>query len=128
MYVVDGKGKQLFGEVVFSTGKRIFIQRSFHGKQMVIGTGKIKLELYDITSLKEKRSIVRSLMSRIGNKFNISIAETNYNDSHLWAEVGFALVSNNSRVANSKIDKVLNSIEEIDLAQIADFQREIIHL
>jgi uncharacterized protein YlxP (DUF503 family) len=95
---------------------------------MVIGAGKIKFQLYGINSLKEKRSIVKSIISRIGNKFNISIAETDFNDSYLLAEIGFALVGNDSRVVNSKVDKVLNSVEEIGLAQIADFQIEIIHL
>lgn len=95
---------------------------------MVIGAGKIKFELYGINSLKEKRSIVKSIISRIGNKFNISIAETDYNDIYSLAEVGFALVGNDSRVVNSKVDKVLNSVEEIGLARIADFQIEIIHL
>lgn len=95
---------------------------------MVIGAGKIKFQLYAINSLKEKRSIVKSIISRIGNKFNISIAETDYNDSHLSAEIGFALVGNDSRVVNSKVDKVLNSVEDIGLAQIADVEIEIIHL
>ncbi len=95
---------------------------------MVIGAGKIKFELHGITSLKEKRSIVKSIINRISNRFNISIAETDYNDSHLWAEVGFAIVGNDSRVVNSKVDKVLNSVDEIGLAQIADSHIEIIHL
>ncbi len=95
---------------------------------MVIGTGTIKFELHGINSLKEKRSIVKSIINRTRNKFNISIAETDYNDSFLWAEIGFAVVGNNTRVVNSKVDKVLNSIDEIGLAQISDSHIEIIHL
>ena len=56
---------------------------------MIVGTGKIKFKLYDINSLKEKRKIVKSIINRIKNKFNISIAETDLNDSHSWAEIGF---------------------------------------
>jgi len=95
---------------------------------MVVGTGKIKFKLYGVSSLKEKRRIVKSLISRIRNKFNISVAEIDYNDSHLWAQIGFSITGNDSRVVNSKLDKVFNLADDIGLAQIADTQIEIIHL
>jgi len=97
-------------------------------KCMVVGAGKIKFKLYGINSLKEKRRIIKSIIQRIKNKFNISIAETKYNDSHLWSQIGFSIIGNNSRVVNSKMDKVLNLADEIGLAQITDTQIEIIHL
>lgn len=95
---------------------------------MVVGTGKIKFRLYDVSSLKGKRKIVKSIISRIRNKFNISIAETEYNDSHSWAQIGFSIVGNDPRVVNSKLDKVFNMADELGLAQIVDTQMEIIHL
>ena len=95
---------------------------------MVIGTGKIKFKLYGVHSLKEKRSIIKSIINRIKNNFNISIAEIDYNDSHSWAQIGFSIVGNDSKLVNSKVDKVLNLADEIGLAQIADTRIEIIHL
>jgi len=95
---------------------------------MVVGTGKIKFKLYGVSSLKEKRKIVKSIISRIKGQFNISIAETDYNDSHLWTQIGFSIIGNDSRVVNSKVDKVLNMADDIGLAQITDTQIEIIHL
>jgi hypothetical protein len=95
---------------------------------MVVGTGKIKFKLYGVNSLKEKRSIVKSIINRIKKKFNISIAEIDYNDSHLWAQIGFSIIGNDSRRVNSKLDKVLNMADDLGLAQIADTQIEIIHL
>jgi len=95
---------------------------------MVVGTGKIKFKLYGVGSLKEKRSIVKSIINRIKKKFNVSIAEIDYNDSHLWAQIGFSIIGNDSRVVNSKLDKVLNMADDLGLAQIADTQIEIIHL
>jgi uncharacterized protein YlxP (DUF503 family) len=95
---------------------------------MVVGTGKIKFKLYGVSSLKQKRSIVRSIISRIRNKFNISIAEIDDNDCHVWAQIGFAIIGNDSRVVNSKLDKVFNLADDIGLAQITDTQMEILHL
>ena len=95
---------------------------------MVVGTGKIKFKLYDVNSLKGKRKIVKSIIRRIRNKFNISIAETDYNDSHSLAQIGFSITGNNARVINSKLDKVFNMAEDLGLAQVTDTQMEIIHL
>jgi len=95
---------------------------------MVVGAGKIKFKLYGVGSLKEKRSIVKAIIHRIKNKFNISIAETGCNDSHLWAQIGFSIVGNDVRLVNSKLDKVFNLADDMGLAQIADTQMEILHL
>jgi uncharacterized protein len=95
---------------------------------MVIGAGKIKLRLYDVASLKGKRSIVKSLIQRIKNNFNVSIGETDFNDSHDWAEIGFAIVGNDAGFVNSKMDKIINLAEASGLAMIADSYIELIHL
>jgi len=95
---------------------------------MIIGAGKINLKLYDVNSLKGKRKIIKSMINRIKNQFNISIAETDYNDSHSLAQIGFSITGNNARVINSKLDKVFNMAEDLGLAQVTDTQMEIIHL
>ena len=95
---------------------------------MVVGTGKIKFRLFGIASLKEKRKIVKSIVHRLKNKFNISIAETDLNDSYDWAEIGVSIVGNNGRLVNSKLDKVINMADEMGVAMISDTQIEIIHL
>ncbi len=95
---------------------------------MVVGTGKIKFRLFDVASLKAKRSIVKSIIHRIKNRFNVSIAETDLNDSHGWAQIGFAVVGNNARTVNAKLDKIINMADDLGLAMIADTQIEIIHL
>jgi len=95
---------------------------------MVVGMGKIKFRLFDTDSLKGKRKIVKSIIQRIKNNFNISVAETDFNDSHDWLEIGFSMAGNDSRVMNSKLDKVINFADELGLAVIVDTQVEIIHV
>lgn len=94
---------------------------------MVVGTAKIKFRLFDVRSLKAKRKIVKAIVARLQNRFNISVAETGFNDSYEWAEIGFALVGNDGRKINSSIDKVFNMADEMGLAMIADTSMEIIH-
>jgi uncharacterized protein YlxP (DUF503 family) len=95
---------------------------------MVVGLGIIRFRLHGCRSLKGKRKIIKSIIDRIRNNFNVSIAEIGLNDMHQSAEVGFSFVGNNKAVVNSKIDKVFNFAEDIGLAEIVDSEIEIIKL
>ncbi|THB76484.1 MAG: DUF503 domain-containing protein [Desulfobacteraceae bacterium] len=94
---------------------------------MVIGAGKLTFKLFDVHSLKQKRSIVKSIIHRIKNAFNISISEVDLNDRHTLAVIGFSITGNDVKVVNSKLDKVLNMAEDLGLAMVMDSQIEIIH-
>lgn len=95
---------------------------------MVVGLGIITFRLHDCRSLKGKRKVVKSIISRLRNNFNVSAAEVGANDIYQRAEIGFALVGNNRKVINSKIDKIFNLAEELGLAEIIDSEMEIINL
>ena len=94
---------------------------------MVVGVGQLTCRLFDIRSLKGKRKIVKSLIRRIDNTFNVSVAEVDLNDSHDWAVIGFSVVGNDARRVNSKLDKIINLAEDSGLAMIADSQMEILN-
>ena len=95
---------------------------------MVVGTGIITFRLHDCRSLKGKRKIIKSIISRLRNNFNASVAEIGSNDVHQRAEIGFALVGNDQAIVNSKMDKMVNLAEDLGLAEIIDTEMEIIHL
>jgi uncharacterized protein YlxP (DUF503 family) len=95
---------------------------------MVVGLGIITFRLHDCRSLKGKRKVVKSIISRLRNNFNVSAAEVGANDIYQKAEIGFALVGNNRKVINSKIDKIFNLADELGLAEIIDSEMEIINL
>ena len=95
---------------------------------MVIGIGNITFRLHDCRSLKGKRKVVKSIISRMRNSFNASVAEVGANDIHQRAEIGFTLVGNDKALVNSKIDKIFNMVEGLGLAEIIDTEMEIISL
>jgi uncharacterized protein YlxP (DUF503 family) len=95
---------------------------------MVVGIGIITFRLHDCRSLKGKRKIVKSIISRMRNSFNASVAEVGSNDIHQRAEIGFSLVGNNKALINSKIDKIFNMVDGLGLAEIIDTEMEIINL
>ncbi len=93
---------------------------------MVVGLGNIRLRLHDCRSLKGKRKVVKAIIQRIRNNFNVSVAEVGSNDIHQSAEIGFALVGNDRKVINSKIDKIFNLTDALGLAEVIDMDMEII--
>lgn len=95
---------------------------------MVVGIGTIVLRLHGNNSLKGKRKVVKSIVGRLQNRFNVSVAEVGANNSHQRAEIGMAFVGNDRRVINSKMDKVLNLVEAMQLAEIIDTDMEIVNL
>ena len=95
---------------------------------MVVGIGIITLRLHDCRSLKGKRKIVKSVVSRLRNNFNASVAEVGANDMHQQAKIGLCLVGNDKTLINSKLDKVFNWVDTLGLAEIIDTEMEIITL
>ncbi|RPJ17635.1 MAG: DUF503 domain-containing protein [Desulfobacteraceae bacterium] len=95
---------------------------------MVVGIGIITFRLHDCRSLKSKRKIVKSLIGRMQNKFNASVAEVGSNDIYDEALIGFAVVGNDRILTNSVIDKVFNFADELGLAEIINTEMEMINL
>ena len=98
------------------------------GPHMVIGYGVLMLRLHDCRSLKVKRGIIKAIVSRIRNHFNASVAEVGENDVHQRAHIGFAVVGSDQKVINAKMDKLLDFVEDLGLAEMVDTEMEIFHL
>ena len=92
---------------------------------MVIGYGTIQLRIPESGSLKSKRSILNRILKRTQNEFNVSIAETGRLDNHQFAEISFAVVGNESRYINGKVDHLLRFIENLQVAEILDSKTEV---
>ena len=73
-------------------------------------------------SLKGKRRVIGSLSAHIRNKFNVSVAEVEDNDTWQLATLGIACVSNSSRHVEEVLSGVLDFIERTreDLELVAD--------
>jgi uncharacterized protein YlxP (DUF503 family) len=95
---------------------------------MVVGMGVITFRLHDCRSLKAKRSVVKAVISRMRNNFNASVAEVGANDIYQRAQIGFALAGGDQSLINTKIDKMLNFVEDLGLAEVIDTEMEILHL
>ena len=93
---------------------------------MIIGVCKINLRADWVNSLKEKRMVVKSVTSRVQNKFNVSIAETENQERHKDITLGFACVTNEVRHAQSVLQNVIDFIENNTEAVVTDVETEIL--
>lgn len=83
-----------------------------YNRNMVIGVCQITLHLPECHSLKEKRQIVKSIMARVHNQFEVAIAEVENNDLWQIATLGMSCVSNSNQHASEVLARVQNYIEE----------------
>ena len=78
-----------------------------------------------VHSLKEKRMIVKSLITRLQNKYHVSAAEVNEQDTHQIIVVGVAAIVPHNAMADSGMDAISFFVEENTEAEIIDEEREI---
>jgi len=94
---------------------------------MHVGVSKIELRLPGNLSLKGKRRVLNSIITRIRSRFNVSVAEVD--DQELWqlATIGICCVSNNSRYINEVLSRVVDLITDGRFeVEILDYEIEIL--
>lgn len=79
---------------------------------MVIGSCTITLHIPAARSLKDKRHVIKSVVARVRNEFNVSIAEVASQDSWQLAVLGVACVSSSQRYAHGQLEAVVRFIEQ----------------
>ena len=93
---------------------------------MTVGVCRVTLRLPENGSLKGKRQVVRSLATRLRNKFNVAVAEVGDNDRWQIATLGITCVSNDARHAQEQLDHVLAFIQHTRLdAELLDSETEV---
>ena len=94
---------------------------------MNVGVCRVKLRFPENLSLKGKRKILKSITTRVRNKFNISVAEVDDHDLWQLATLGICCVSNNNRYTNEVLSKVVDYIVNgrFDV-EILDYEIEIL--
>ncbi len=73
---------------------------------MIIGVSQITLHLPDSQSLKDKRQIIKSVLARIRNRFEVAIAEVEEQDLWQIAVLGVSCVSNSRQHAEDILGQV----------------------
>jgi uncharacterized protein YlxP (DUF503 family) len=78
-------------------------------------------------SLKEKRGVVRRVVSRTRNEFNVSVAEVDELDNPGAAVIGVVSVSGDRRYLEGQLMKLEDFVDRLEVAEITDSHRSFEH-
>lgn len=78
---------------------------------MHVATCQIQLSLGGVQSLKDKRRIVKSVIKRLSNEFNIAIAEIDHLDVWHSTVIGVAAVGNTASILHSVMENIISWLE-----------------
>lgn len=79
----------------------------------MIGAVTSECLIYDAQSLKEKRSVVKSIITRLKQRLNVSVSETGFQDLWQRTEITIVAVASNRVVAEKELRKALAMIDSI---------------
>ena len=92
---------------------------------MKIATMTFRLRAPWAHSLKEKRMIVKSLIAKLQNRYHVSAAEIDEQDTHQIIVIGVAAIVPHNAMADSLMDDISLFVEENTETEIIDEEREI---
>ena len=92
---------------------------------MIIAVMTFRLRAPWVHSLKEKRMIVQSLVTQLQNRFHVSAAEVDEQDTHQIAVIGAAAVVPHRAMADSLMDSLSAFVEANTEAEVIGETREI---
>lgn len=91
---------------------------------MVIAVLTVKLRAPWVHSLKEKRSVLKSLLAKITNKFNVSAAEIDEQDTHQTLVIAVAAIAANHQLADSMMENIQSFIEQNTDAEVVGVETD----
>jgi uncharacterized protein YlxP (DUF503 family) len=91
---------------------------------MVVASQTWQLSLPGCASLKEKRSVVRSMKDRLRTRLHLSVAETALQDVLSRAELSVALVATDRAFAGEVLDKADRMVQENGRALVVAAHRD----
>lgn len=78
-----------------------------------------------VHSLKEKRMVVKSLITQLQNRFHVSAAELDEQNTHQIIVIGVAAIVPHNAIADSLMEKISQFVESASEAEVWEETREI---
>jgi len=92
---------------------------------MFVGAARVELRIHGSRSLKEKRGVVRSIIQRLRNRFNVSVAEVDGQDTWQRAVLGLAGVGSDAQDLRVRLEKAIDFVADLHLAEVMDQEVEV---
>jgi uncharacterized protein YlxP (DUF503 family) len=91
---------------------------------MVVGVLTIELFIPSSASLKEKRFVLKSLKDRLKNKFNVSVAEIDFQEKWQRSMMGIAVIGNEQSHVEQSLQQIFRYIDDAEYYEIISYQFE----
>lgn len=85
---------------------------------------KVTLRASWVHSLKEKRMVVKSIVQKLKNKFNVSVCEIEEQDIHQTIVIGISSVCGSTQQVDSTMENIISYIEDNTDAEIVSIDNE----
>ena len=95
---------------------------------MIVGAALVELHVHGSRSLKQKRGVVKSIVQRMRNRFNVSVAEVGGQGTWQRAVLGIGAVGSDAVSVRRSLDRVVDFIEGLHLAEVRASDVEILSL
>lgn len=96
---------------------------------MIIGVCQFTIQLPEAHSLKDKRREIKSIVERVRNRFNVSIAEVDGQDLWQVASIGFVCVSNSAAHVDETLQHVIRFVDgNLQRGYLGQVHTEILHM
>lgn len=92
---------------------------------MIVGACVIELRIPHARSLKDKRSVVKSILGRIQARSNVSAAEVGRLDAHRSASIGLAAAGSDPDVVRQTLEGVVRMIEEYYPVEVVEYYLDV---
>lgn len=92
---------------------------------LVVGVCQFDLLLHGCQSLKEKRQVLQSLVTRLRQRFNVSVAEIGHQDLWQRAQIGAAIISNSQPLVDRVLAQIIDQIENTSGVEMIDYLTEV---
>jgi uncharacterized protein YlxP (DUF503 family) len=97
------------------------------GEHMHVGICHIALRIPENHSLKGKRQVLKSVIARLQNRYNVSVAEVDSNDAWQAAGIGVCCVSNSPEYVRQLLESVVDHIESSRPdVEVVDYEIDVI--
>ncbi len=93
---------------------------------MIVGLLTLDLHIPGSNSLKSKRHVIKSLIDRIKNKFNVSVAEVDAQNLWQRSVIGIAYVANETLIINQVLEKIRTLVLNTHSVELIDSTMEML--
>lgn len=95
---------------------------------MVIGCARLTVHIPASRSLKDKRSVTKSILAQVQREYRVSAAEVGHLDERQLAVLGLCYVTNDAAHADEVIAKSVRFVEaHLRDGVLLDFETEVMH-